>query len=511
MSSVYERLEYIEKLRSERLEGLSFADVAKVHEQGKLTARERIDLLLDRGTFEEVDFWSDSYQYYEFDDEIRVPGDALVGGWGEINGRPVCVWAQDASLFDGSMAEVHIAKIVRIMEKAMNNRVPIIGIYDSEGYRLQSAMMAKSYCSYGTMMRFQTMCSGLIPQIALVMGPCVGGAALSAPLADFVIMTKGTSFLHLNPVPQDISREEFGGARMHATHSGTCSVLAKDDTDCINKCKQLLSFFPQNCHQTTPLVPTQDDPDRTVDEVMEIIPALSTKSYDMRKIVKLLVDDGIYYEIQADYAPNLTVGFGRFNGQTAGIIANNPRHLGGVEDNKSSDKHARFTRFCDAMNIPLVYLADCPGFMPSIAQEHGGILRHGCQVIYATSEATVSKISIVCRKLYGGAQLAMPGNYCKPDSMWAWPNSERGLMGTDALVSIMFKGKMDRAKTPEEKAKILEDATKVMSEKVEYQGRVANEEMIDPRNTRKLIIKALKSQQNKQTYWPARKHDNTQL
>ena len=511
MSSVYEKLEHIENLRNERRQGLGLADVEKVHEQGKMTAWERIELLLDPGSFEEVDSWSDSYQYFEFENEIRVPGDALVAGWGEVNGRPICVWAQDSSLFDGSMAEVHIAKIVRIMEKAMNNRVPIVGIYDSEGYRLQSAMMAKSYCSYGTMMRFQTISSGLIPQIALVMGPCVGGAALSATLADVVIMTKGTSFLHLNKVLDDVSREEFGGARMHATQSGTCAVLAQNDTDCINKCKDLLSFLPQNCQEVTPVVPTQDDPNRMVEEVMSIMPSQANKAYDMRKIIKLLVDDGKYFEIQADYASNLTVGFARFNGQTAGIIANNPRNMAGVEDNKSSDKHARFTRFCDAMNIPLIYLADCPGFMPSVSEEHNGILRHGCQVIYATSEATVSKISIVLRKLYGGAQLAMPGNYCKPDSMWAWPNSERGLMGTDALVSIMFKGKITRAETPEEKAKIVEEATKIMADKVEYQGRVANEEMIDPRRTRSLIIKALRAQKNKQTYWPERKHDNTQL
>ncbi len=511
MSLIYDKLQNIETMRSERSLGSGLAKIDKLHEQGKLTARDRINLLLDPDTFQEVDAWSDSYQYFEFENEIQVPGDALVAGWGEVNGQPVCVWAQDAALFDGSMAEVHIAKIVRIMEKALNQRVPIVGIYDSEGYRLQSAMMAKSYCSYGTMLRFQTISSGVIPQIALVMGPCVGGAALSAPLADVVIMVKGTSFLHLTPVDGEVTREEYGGAKMHASKSGTCAVLAQNDEDCINKCKELLSFLPQNSKETAPVVATQDDPNRIIEEIMNIIPDQPNKSYDMRKIIKLIVDDGKYFEIQAEYAGNLTVGFARFNGQAVGIIANNPRVSAGAEDNKSSDKHARFTRFCDAMNLPLIYLADCPGFLPSVAQEHAGILRHGCQVIYSTSEATVSKISIILRKLYGGAQLAMPGNYCKPDSLWAWPTAERGLMGTDALVSIMYKGKIDRAQTPEEKAKIIEEATITMAEKVAKQGRIGNEEMIDPGQTRALIIRALKAQKNKQTYWPERKHDNTQL
>jgi acetyl-CoA carboxylase carboxyltransferase component len=409
------------------------------------------------------------------------------------------------------MAEIHIAKIVRVMEKALNHRTPVIGIYDSEGYRLQSAMMAQSYCSYGTMLRFQAISSGVIPQIALVMGPCAGGAALSAPLADFVIMVKGKSFLHLTPAEADTSLEDYGGAKMHAAKSGTCAVLAKNDEDCLIKCRELLSFLPQSNLEAAPLGDTRDAPWRADEEIMDIIPDQGGKGYDMRRIIRLIADDHQYFEIQADYAPNLSIGFARFDGRSVGIIANNPRWLGGCEDYRSSDKHSRFTRFCDAMNMPLVYLADCPGFRPSIEQEHSGILRHGCMVIHSTCEATVPKISIILRKIYGGAQLAMPGNFCKPDSLWAWPLAERGIMGTDALVSIIYKGRLERAATPEEKAKIKEEARLRMANAVTKSARNGNEEMIDPRQTRPLIIRALKAQRHKNVTWPERKHGNINL
>lgn len=510
MSVLADKYQKLQELKNKRIQGSGLA-VEKVHEQGKLTARERINLLLDAGTFEEIDPWSDSYQYFEFEDEVQIPGDALVAGWGEVNGRPVCVWAQDSVWFDGSMAEMHIAKILRVMEKALNQRVPIISIYDSEGYRLHSALMAKNYCNYSSMMRFQTISSGVIPQIALVMGPCVGGAALSASLADFIIMVKGTSFLHLNKVDESVSREDFGGAKMHASKSGTCAVLAKNDEECIEKCKELLSYLPQNCQETTPLVETQDDPYRIVEEVMDFFPDNSNKAYDMRKLIKLFADDANYFEIQAEYASNLTVGFARFNGQTVGIIANNPRFTGGVFDNRSSDKHSRFTRFCDAFNLSVIYLGDSPGFLPSVSEEHGGILRHGCQVIHATSEVTSGKIHIVLRKLYGGAGLAMPGNYCRPDRIWGWPTAERGHMGAEASVSVMYMGKIKRAETPEEKEKIIKDATAKMTKLVERQGLVAHEEIIDPRQTRALIVKTLKAQKHMKNYWPERKHENINL
>ncbi len=511
MSITLEKLQNIEAERKERQAGNGFATVEKQHTQSKLTARERIDQLFDPGTFQEIDSWSDSYRYGEIKGEVIVPGDGVVVGWGEVNGRPIFAWAQDATLLEGTMAEVHIAKIVRVMEKALTERVPIVGIYDSEGLRLQSAVMAHSFCSYSTMMRYQTFSSGVIPQIALIMGPCVEGAALSAPLADFVIMVKDKSYLHATPVEGGVTREEYGGAKMHSTQTGTCAVIVKSDEDCLAKCKELLSFLPQNNVEHPPLMATNDDPYRADEELMDIIPEKATKGYDMRRIIKLVVDDHIYFEIQAEYAPNITVGFARFDGQSVGIIANNPRWMGGAENSRSADKHARFTRFCDALNIPIVYFADCPGFYPSVEEEHSGILRRGCMVIHATAEATVPTISIIVRKIYGGAQLVMPSNLCKTDRIWAWPTVERGTMGAEALTTVMFKGRLDRATSPEEKEKIRQEAMPMMERAVARSAKVGNEEIIDPRQTRAVIIQALKALKNKPCEWPQKKHDNINM
>lgn len=510
MSITLEKFQNIEAERRERQSGKGLATAEKRHEQGKMTARERIDYLVDQGTFQEIDFWSDTFRHGETG-EVIVPGDGVIAGWGEVNGRPIYVWAQDATLLEGSMAEVHMAKIVRVMEKALKERVPIVGIYDSVGLRLHSAIMAHSFCSYSTMMRFQTHSSGVVPQIALIMGPCVGGAALSAPLADFVIMVKDQSFLHLTQVEGDVTREEYGGAKMHAKETGTCAVLAKNEEDCLEKCKDLLSFLPQSNLETTPIKTTQDDPYRADEELMNIIPEKTSKPYDIRRIIRTVADDNIYFEIQEEYAPNLTVGFARFNGQSVGIIANNPRWLGGCENTWSADKHARFNRFCDAFNLPIVYFADCPGFFPSITEEHLGILRHGCMVIHSTSEATVPLISIIVRKIYGGAQLVMPSNVCKTDRIWAWPNVERGTMGAEAMVAVMFKGRLDRAASEEEKEKIRQEALPLCKLAVERSAKVNNEEIIDPRQTRKIIIQALKSLRGKKVERPARKHENINM
>ncbi|NLG33204.1 MAG: methylmalonyl-CoA carboxyltransferase, partial [Syntrophomonadaceae bacterium] len=505
------KLQDIEAERNQRLLGNGLASIERQHVQGKLTARERINYLFDTGTFKEIDFWSDTYKYGEIDGEEIIPGDGVVVGWGEVNGRPAYAWAQDATLLNGTMAEVHIAKIVRVMEKALTERVPIVGIYDTEGLRLHSAVMAHSFCSYSTMLKFQTLSSGVIPQIALIMGPCVEGAALSAPLADFVFMVKNKSYLHINPVGDQVTREEYGGAQMHATQTGTCAVLAKSDEECIEKCKELLSFLPQNNYELPPRTANNDPVNRRDEELLHIIPDKTTKGYDMRRIIRLVADDNNYFEILAEYAPNLTVGFARFDGQPVGIIANNPFWLGGCENSKSSVKHARFNRFCDAFNIPIVYFADCPGFVPSVEEEHSGILRRGSMVIHATSEATVPTVSIIVRKIYGGAQLVMPSNLCKTDRIWAWPTVERGTMGADALTEVMFKGRLERAATQEEKAIIRKEAKQRMEKAIARSAKVGNEEIIDPRDTRSTIIQALKSLKHKPSDWPERKHDNINM
>jgi len=506
-----EKLQAIEKKREKRNLGDGLAAIERQHKEGKLTVRERINKLLDPGTFYEIDPWIDAYKTGFDMDETEVPGDAVVVGWGEVNSRPVYVWAQDATVLGGTVAEIHVAKIVRVMEKALTERIPVIGIYDSEGLRIPNAVVAKGYCSYSKMMRFQTLSSGVIPQISLIMGPCTGGLALSAALADFVLMVKNTGFMHVAPLPAEVNREEYGGAEMHAEVSGCCDVLAANDEDCLQKCKELLSFLPQNNTQKPPLVNTGDCPDRAGEELMNVVPPNPAWTYDMREIIRLVADNGYYFEAKEHYAPNISTGFVRFNGQPAGIIANNPNWIGGVENTSSSDKHARFTRFCDAFNLPLVYFADCPGFIPSIEEERLGILRHGTMVIHSTSEATVPKISIFIRKTYGGAQLVMPANWVKADRQLAWPSVERGLMGAESLAAVMYKGRLDRAKSPEERDKIWQDAVREMQKAVSRFSEVANEDYIDPRQTRAAIIKSLKFLSSKTVERPLRKHENINL
>ncbi len=511
MATMREKLQAIETARERFKLGGGLPEIEKQHAKGKLTARERIDKLLDPGSFQEVDPWSGAYKTGFDIDATEIPGDAVVVGYGEINGRPIYLWAQDATLMGGTIAEIHIAKIVRVMEKALTEMVPIIGIYDSEGPRIQNLVLAHEYCTFGTMMRFQTTSSGVIPQISLIMGPCTGSMALSAALSDFVFMVRNTSYMHVAPPPPDVESEKYGEARMHSRASGGCDVLADNDEECLQKCKQLLGFLPANDLQKPLVVDTGDDPNRCDEELMDIVPVESSKWFDMREVIKRVVDNGYYFELKKDYAMNLSVGFSRFDGQTVGIIANNSIWRGGCEDTRSADKHARFTRFCDAFNIPLVYFADCPAFFPSIEEERLGILRHGTMVIHSTAEATVPKISIYVRKVYGGAQLAMPANAQKADRILAWPSVERGVMGPEGLAAVMFKGRLDRAENPEERDKMWKAAVKRMEQAVGRFSRVSNEDYIDPRRTRPVIIKALKCVANKKMERPERKHENINL
>ena len=511
MNLMRQKLQAIEAERQRLRLGGGLAEIEKQHSKGKLTARERIDKLLDPDSFQEIDLWWGAYRIGFEIDEVEVPGDAVVAGYGEVRGRPIYVWAQDATVLGGTMAEVHMAKIVRVMEKALTERVPIVGIYDSEGMRLPSQVAAHGHCSLGTMMRFQTLSSGVIPQISLIMGPCTGGAALSAMLADFAFMVRNTSYMHVAPPPEGKTGEEIGEARMHSRVSGNCDVLADNDEDCLEKCQELLSFLPQNNTQKPPIVDTGDDPNRQAEDLLDIVPAETSKWFDMRDVIRRVADNGYYLEIKRDYAPNLSVGFARFGGETAGIIANNTIWRGGCEDTSSSDKHGRFTRFCDAFNIPIVYFTDCPAFYPSVEEEQQGILRHGCMVIHSTAEATVPKITLYIRKCFGGANLAMPCNILKTDRMLAWPSVERGVMGAPELASVAYKGRIDRAKTPEEKERIMKEGTKRMQKTVERFSRVTNEDIIDPRQTRPALIRALKVVANKKQERPERKHENINL
>lgn len=511
MATMHERLRAVELERTRRMAGGGDKEIERQHQKGKLTARERVGRLLDPGSFQEIDLWSDAYKTGQLIDEVDLPGDALVAGWGEVKGRPLYVWAQDATLMGGTMAEIHMAKIVRVMEKALTERVPIVGIHDSEGVRIESALTAHAHCTFGTMMRFQTISSGVIPQIALVMGPCIGGAALSAALSDFLFMVKDSSYMHVAPPPPGSSGAEYGGARMHSRSSGCCDFMANSDDDCLKQCRELLSLLPLRNGDRPPIADTGDPPDRAEEELMNIVPEQSFKCFDMREIVKLVADNGHYLELKKDYASNLSTGFVRFAGRPTGVIANNSIHKAGCEDVQSSDKHSRFTRFCDAFNIPIVYFADCPGFLPGVDQERMAILRHGTMVIHSTCEATVPRISVFVRKVYGGAQLAMPSNYVKVDRMLAWPTVERGTMGAEGLAAVMYKGRLDRAGNPDEKKAIWSEAVAKMEQAVGRFSSVANEDYIDPRQTRQLVIKSLKCTENKSQHRPARKHENINL
>jgi acetyl-CoA carboxylase carboxyltransferase component len=511
MTTLNEKLARIEADRAERVLGGGTDEIEKQHNKNRLTARERIDLLLDQNTFQELDLWFDAYRTgFDIDNETS-PGDGVVVGWGEVNGYPVYVWAQDATVLDGTMAEVHFRKIVTVMERALRERIPIIGIYDSMGIRIQNAIKQHSHYSFGSMMRFQTLSSGVIPQVSLVMGPCSGGAALSAALADFVFMVRDTSYMHVAAVPPGTTSEKTGDPKTHFQMAGTCDVLASNDEECIQKCRELLGYVPANNTLTPPVSDTNDPPDRIEEELMEIVPVDTSKFFDMRKVIEKVVDNGTYFEIKKMYATNLSVGFARFNGQAVGIIANNSMSKGGTMDVDSSDKHARFTRFCDAFNIPLIYFADTPGFLPSAEQEKRGILRHGTMVIHATSEVTVPQITVFVRKCFGGAQLAMPTEWLQADRGIAWPSVSRGVMGAPGLMSILWRKKIQSAATPEEADRLRKEGIEVMEKTVERYTRISNDDFIDPRRTRSYLIQALKCTENKQQERPWRKHENMNL
>ena len=511
MDTMIDKLEAINKERQELRLGGGLAEIEKQHSKGKLTARERIEKLLDPGSFEEIDLWTSAYKTGFDIDAVPTPGDGVITGYGEENGHPIYIWSQDATVLGGTTAQWHLAKIIRVMEKALTERVPIVGIYDSEGPRIENMICDYAQCTIGTMMKFQTISSGVIPQISLIMGPCTGGLALLAPLSDFVFMVKNKSYMHVAPPPPGLSGEEYGGASMHSRTSGNCDVLAEDDEDCLRKCRELLAFLPQNNEQKPSLVNTGDDSARTAEDLLELVPADSSKWFDMREVIKRVVDNGHYFEIKKDFARNLTVGFARFSGQTVGIIANNAVWLAGCMDTNSSSKYARFVRFCDAFNIPIVYLADCPAFIPSVDEERSGILRHGTTTIHAVAEVTAPKISVYVRKVWGGAQLIMPCNVLKSDRILSWPTVERGVMGPEAMAAVMFKGRIDRAKTPEEKQGIRQTGVEIMEKAVERYNKVTTEEFIDPRETRPAIIRALKCLANKKQERPPRKHENINL
>src|SRR6266481_2589007 len=489
------------------------------HKAGKLTARERVALLLDEGTFEELDkFVTHRCDDFGMQDQ-RPPGDGFVTGYGCIDGRLVYVFAQDFTVFGGSLSETNALKICKIMDLAMRNGAPVIGLNDSGGARIQEGVM--SLAGYADIFLRNTLYSGVVPQISAIMGPCAGGAVYSPAITDFVLMVDKTSYMFVTGpeviktvTHEEVTKDQLGGATTHNETSGVAHFLSHDDAECLSMVRELLSFVPSNNLEDPPRRPCTDPVDRAEAEMDTIVPAESNQPYDIKDVITRVADDGYFFEVHEHFAKNIVVGFVRLNGRPVGIVANQPAFLAGVLDINASVKGARFVRFCDAFNIPLITFEDVPGFLPGTRQEHGGIIRHGAKLLFAYAEATVPKITVITRKAYGGAYCVMASKHIRTDVNYAWPTAEIAVMGPEGAVNIVYKRELDKA--PEA------DREKLRQEKItEFRERFANpfiaaergyiDAVIEPAETRTRIITALRSLESKRDTNPRKKHGNIPL
>ena len=489
----------------------------KQHAAGKLTARERIELLFDAGTFEEVDkLVTHRCRDFGMDQQI-VPGDGVVAGHGLIDGRQVFAFAQDFTVFGGSLSETNAAKIVKVMDLAMKLGAPIVGLNDSGGARIQEGVM--SLGGYADIFLRNTLASGVVPQISAIMGPCAGGAVYSPAITDFTVMVKTTSYMFVTGpdvvktvTHEEVSKEELGGAMTHNATSGVAHFAVDDDRECLALVRDLLSFMPGNNLDDPPRQPTTDSPDREDPALDRLVPASPNQPYDMLDVIHLVVDEGYFLEVHQHFAKNLLVGFARLDGRPVGVVANQPAVLAGTLDIDASVKGARFVRFCDAFNIPLVTFEDVPGFLPGTQQEYGGIIRHGAKLLFAFAEATVPKVTVITRKAYGGAYCVMSSKHIRTDFNYAWPTAELAVMGPEGAVNILYKRELDAAADP----------AAARAEKVaEFRDKFANpyiaagvgflDEVIHPRETRRKLITALRNLENKRDKNPPKKHGNIPL
>jgi acetyl-CoA carboxylase carboxyltransferase component len=487
------------------------------HKKGKLTARERLDLLLDPGTFNELDMFV-THRATDFGlDEQKILGDGVVTGYGQINGRLVYVFSQDFTVFGGSLSEAHAEKICKIMDLAMKNGAPVIGLNDSGGARIQEGVV--SLGAYADIFLRNTLASGVVPQISAIMGPCAGGAVYSPAITDFIFMVEETSYMFVtgpnvvkSVTHEDVTFEQLGGARVHNSTSGVAHFACPSEADCIRQIRQLLSYIPSNNLEDPPrLVPT-DSPKRTETSLDSIVPDTSNKAYDMKAVIKAVVDDSDFFEVQEHFALNIIVGFARLNGRPVGIVAQQPRALAGVLDINASDKAARFVRFCDCFNIPIITFVDVPGFLPGVGQEHNGIIRHGAKLLYAYCEATVPKITVITRKAYGGAYDVMSSKHVRGDINYAWPTAEIAVMGAEGAVNILFKDEIDKAPDPEQRRKeLIAEYTEKFANPYIAASRGYIDEVIEPHNTRVKLINALEMLKNKRDTNPPKKHGNMPL
>ncbi len=508
-----EILQELERRRQAARLGGGERRVRAQHERGKLTARERVELLLDAGSFEEVDMFVE-HRCSDFGmADQRVPGDGVVTGQGTINGRPVFVFSQDFTVFGGSLSEAHAEKICKIMDRAMRVGAPVIGLNDSGGARIQEGIA--SLAGYAEVFQRNVLASGVVPQISMVMGPCAGGAVYSPAMTDFIFMVRDTSYMFVTgpevvkTVTQEaVTQEELGGASTHTQNSGVADLAFDNDVQAIHELRRFFDFLPLNNRDGVPEWPSFDDPEREEPSLDTLVPANPNRPYDMKELVLKVVDEGDFFELQKDFARNIIIGFGRIEGRTVGIVANQPMVLAGCLDIASSVKAARFVRFCDCFDIPIVTFVDVPGFLPGTAQEHGGIIKHGAKLLFAYAEATVPKVTVITRKAYGGAYDVMSSKHLRGDVNYAWPTAEVAVMGPKGAVEIIFR-------------KDARDPEKIAARTEEYRRRFANpfvaaargyvDDVIMPHGTRRRIVHALRWLRGKKLENPWKKHDNIPL
>ena len=491
--------------------------IAKQHEAGKLTARERIELLLDPGSFVESDRFM-THRATEFGiDKQKIPGDGVVTGHGKIDGRLIFVFAQDFTVFGGSLGEMYAQKICKVMDHAMKVGAPVIGLNDSGGARIQEGVM--SLAGYADIFLRNVLASGVIPQLSAILGPCAGGAVYSPVMTDFIWMAQKTSHMFITGpdviravTHEEVSKEELGGAVTHNAKSGVAHFMAEDDRDCLRQIRKLFGYLPSNNLEDAPTVATKDTPDRREAKLDEWIPDHSNKPYDMKGLIELVVDQNSFLEVQSLWAKNMLIGFARMNGRSVGIVANQPAHLAGCLDINASIKGARFVRFCDAFNIPILTFVDVPGFLPGTDQEFGGIIRHGAKLLYAFCEATVPKVTIITRKAYGGAYDVMSSKHVRGDVNLAYPTAEIAVMGPDGAVNIIFRNQLANSKDPEqERARLVEEYRKTFATPYKAAELGYIDDVILPRDTRPRIIDALEMLKNKRDKNPPKKHGNIPL
>lgn len=494
--------------------------IASQHNKNKLTARERIDLLLDEGSFEEFDMFVTHRTTAFGMEKEKYYGDGVVTGRGTIDGRVVYVAAQDFTVFGGSLSETFALKICKIMDQAMLVGAPVIALNDSGGARIQEGV--RSLAGFAEIFQRNILASGVIPQISGIFGPCAGGSVYSPALTDFILMTESTSYMFLtgptvvkSVTGEDITTEKLGGASVHATKSGVTHFVAKNDEEGILMIRKLLSYLPSNNLEEAPIISCNDPIDRLEDSLNDIIPDDPNKPYDMMEVIKAIVDNGELLEVHSSYAKSIIVGFARFNGRPVGIVANQPKFLAGVLDINSSRKGARFVRFCDAFNIPLVILVDVPGFLPGSGQEYGGVIVHGAKLLYAFGEATVPKVTVTLRKSYGGAHCVMSPKQLRGDMNYAWPSAEIAVMGAKGAVGILNGGDLKKMEDPEAKAKFIQEKEDEYTKEFANPYQAASlgyiDDVIIPKNTRFRVIRALEALANKKQLNPAKKHGNIPL